>query len=31
VAFDSDDLFGRSREAPWSVSLDLFERYLEGV
>lgn len=29
VAFDSDDLFGRSGEAPWSVSLDLFESYLE--
>jgi nitrile hydratase beta subunit len=31
VAFDSDDLFGPSGEAPWSVSLDLFESYLEGV
>jgi nitrile hydratase subunit beta len=31
VAFDSDDLFGPSREASWSVSLDLFESYLEGV
>jgi nitrile hydratase subunit beta len=31
VAFDSDHLFGASGEAPWSVSLDLFESYLEEV
>ena len=29
VAFDSGDLFGPSGEGPWTVSLDLFESYLE--
>ena len=31
VAFHSDVLFGPSEEPPWSVSVDLFESYLEGV
>jgi nitrile hydratase len=29
VVFDSADLFGRSKEGSWTVSLDLFESYLE--
>ena len=29
VAFDSDELFGASGEGRWTVSLDLFESYLE--
>jgi nitrile hydratase subunit beta len=31
VAFDSDELFGPSGEGRWTVSLDLFESYLEGA
>ena len=31
VAFDSDELFGPSGEGRWTVSLDLFESYLESA
>jgi nitrile hydratase subunit beta len=31
VAFSSSELWGRSRERPWTVSLDLWESYLEPL
>lgn len=31
VAFESSDLWGRSEEPPWKVSLDLWDSYLEAA